>query len=425
MNNLSNLLQIIKGRRSIRQYQEKPVPLEKIKEMIKSALWAPSSCNRQPLFFVIVTDLQLKRYLSSVLGQKHTAKAPVVIVVTIDLSRYGTLSKNDISLYIDAGVAIQNMLLTAHTFGLGCCLIAGRIDEVSIRKVLDLPKDYKVAALLTVGWPKDYPPAPVRKHIRDSYSANKFLQNSGVTPYKKMVFQKQLISRAGWNVTETYNRPQEGIDLFTYTKDRIFEMIKNKGKILFTNTCLGHLVDLGKTNIDYLAGSQDEAWYIKKFINTDTEIVIGNATNLSNVSGEYDCIISPFDLNFMNNNEIEIFVLNSKSILKKDGEIIVIYFNENSFYGLNYKLAKVLKKGLESERNGMLEKPIQSSYIKSHFDNKFSKVWIRTGMFIPPINIAYLSPITIIIPAKLCKKFDFLKNIFKDSGNIAFLIASG
>jgi len=74
----------IRIRRSIRQYLDKPVPQDVLRQVLASAMYAPSACNQQPWQFVVIEDRQLLREVSQINScAAMTAEAPVAILVCL------------------------------------------------------------------------------------------------------------------------------------------------------------------------------------------------------------------------------------------------------------------------------------------------------------------------------------------------------
>jgi nitroreductase len=110
----------------------------------------------------------MKQNLSmAAFGQKDLEEASVVFVVCADEKlaeqSYGVRGK---SLYClqDTAAAIQNILLTAHSLGLGSCWI-GAFKEDEIRQVIKAPKEMRPVALIPVGYPNEAPAARSRRPV--------------------------------------------------------------------------------------------------------------------------------------------------------------------------------------------------------------------------------------------------------------------
>ena len=78
---MNDVLNLLKTRRSIRKYKNKPVEEEKIEKCLEAARWAPSASNRQPWEFIVVKDENTKRKLSTIHPYgKFIADSPVVFI---------------------------------------------------------------------------------------------------------------------------------------------------------------------------------------------------------------------------------------------------------------------------------------------------------------------------------------------------------
>lgn len=163
------LMEAVKGRSSIRKYENKPVEDDKIWEMLEAARWAPNAGNTQTWRFFVVKNEVLKRKLSSAaLNQRHIRAAPVDIVVGYDMEEmYRFYRERGVELYAiqDSAAATQNMLLRAYSLGLATCWV-GAFDEREVAKILNLPKKIRPVAIVAVGYPAEKEETP-RKPLED------------------------------------------------------------------------------------------------------------------------------------------------------------------------------------------------------------------------------------------------------------------
>jgi nitroreductase len=146
-------------RRSVRNYEKKDIPNEFIGQMLEAATRAPTAGNIQPWEFIVVKDIEIKKELAlAALKQRFIEEAPVLIIICANLEKsadkYGERGK---SLYCiqDTAAAIENMLLTAHSLGLGTCWV-GAFEEDEVRKILKIPQKLKPVALITVGFSREH-----------------------------------------------------------------------------------------------------------------------------------------------------------------------------------------------------------------------------------------------------------------------------
>jgi nitroreductase len=153
-------------RKSIRSYENKPVPEDKLNIVLEAARMAPSGANRQPWKFIVVRDNEKRKQLSVASGgQGHVAEAPVVIAAV------GTMPENmmvcDVPGYpVDLSIAVDHMTLAAVDEGLGTCWI-GAFNQDKARDTLGVPKNCKIVALLTLGFPRDSGRPKERKPLEE------------------------------------------------------------------------------------------------------------------------------------------------------------------------------------------------------------------------------------------------------------------
>ncbi len=180
------VLHLIRSRRSIRRYEERPVPAEILWELLEAARWAPSAHNRQPWRFAVLVDAQRKRTLAEAMGERlrrdlladglpageverqvtrsvaRISQAPAAIVAFLsmaDMDQYPDERRQFLERTMavqSVALAVQNMLLLAHAHGLGACWMCAPLfcPEV-VRGVLNVPADWEAQALVTLGYPAE------------------------------------------------------------------------------------------------------------------------------------------------------------------------------------------------------------------------------------------------------------------------------
>ena len=165
------LMDVIKKRRSVRKYKPDPVPDEDIKYILEAARLAPSWANTQCWHFIVVTDEQKRQEIAKD-SMPWCGKAPVVIAACADPEKPGY--KGDIPNYlIDIGIAVEHLILAATERGLGTCWIGG-LHEDPIKKVLRVPDNIRVPAMVTVGYPNHEPKDMGRKNPEEIVSYNSY-----------------------------------------------------------------------------------------------------------------------------------------------------------------------------------------------------------------------------------------------------------
>lgn len=160
---------IIKSRRSIRSFKrDKEISKDVINKILEAAIWAPTAGNVQPWRFFVITNQDIKEQLvSAALDQEFIRDASVVIVVCTNKTEANlSYGKRGVELYSiqDTAAAIQNMLLTVHSLGLGSCWV-GAFSEEMAAKILNLPQEIRPVAILPIGYQAESPSAPKRKSL--------------------------------------------------------------------------------------------------------------------------------------------------------------------------------------------------------------------------------------------------------------------
>jgi len=198
------LMECIKGRRSIRSFKEEAVKDEDILLALEAATFAPSPLNSQPWNFLIIKDDQLKKQMAQPIGTKLNQalgkigadddinilinysrfftffeKAPVVIAVIcrpvtsplIGFLEHAGVSSEELvdtshSEIQSAAAAIQNMLLRLHEMGLGACWMTNPlIAAEELESLLEVKKPWYLIGVIPIGSPALTPSIPRRKKV--------------------------------------------------------------------------------------------------------------------------------------------------------------------------------------------------------------------------------------------------------------------
>ena len=145
----------IKGRRSIRKFTRKPVPVEDLRELISLGGLAASGMNVQPIKYILATGEKADEifprtrwagYLKGKGSPSFEERPSAFILVLNDNS----LRKSGYEL--DAGAAVQNILVAANAKGIGTCWL-GAIDYDEISAIAEIPEGFKLISAIAVGYP--------------------------------------------------------------------------------------------------------------------------------------------------------------------------------------------------------------------------------------------------------------------------------
>ena len=159
-----NVMEAIKSRRSIRSYKDKPVEDEKLKAVLEAARLSPSASNRQERKFIVITDKAMRDKLIDIAnGQQFVGQAPVVIVACATLASH-IMPCGEPSYPVDTAIAVDHITLAAVEQGLGTCWI-GAFKQDEVKKLLGIPENVRVVALLPLGYPDGIPDPRPRKNL--------------------------------------------------------------------------------------------------------------------------------------------------------------------------------------------------------------------------------------------------------------------
>ncbi len=175
---------LIKGRRSIRRYDARPIVRATVDVLLEAGTWAPSAHNRQPWRFAVLIDTAARETLARRMGDRlrearladgddvgdveadasrsfqRISRAPLVIVAF--------LTMEDMDVYADAvrqsaehlmavqgvAMAVNNILVAAHAEGLGACwMCAPLFCSDAVVEATGSPEHWQAQALLTLGYP--------------------------------------------------------------------------------------------------------------------------------------------------------------------------------------------------------------------------------------------------------------------------------
>jgi nitroreductase len=172
---MESIMDIIKKRKSIRKYKDKPLPQDVLSAILEAAKHAPTARNMQQLEYKVVTSKALMEKLTQGLAAVVQSMglplkgppgakpdffrgAPLLIIVTAP--------KDNIFGATEAGLAVQNIMLYAVSVNLGTCFI-GMVREIArdrnLLQMLHIPDNMNIVAALTCGYPDEDPPPKEKK----------------------------------------------------------------------------------------------------------------------------------------------------------------------------------------------------------------------------------------------------------------------
>lgn len=171
---------MIKERRSVRKFKNEKVSRETMNEIMDITRWAPSWGNFQVARYTLIDDESVIKELATEgvngfvynIDTLKNAKGVAVLSFVkgksgkLDEDEYAT-SKANVWEVFDAGISCQTFCLAAHAKGVGTCIM-GVINDESISKIIGLPEEETVAALIVYGYEEGEHANPTpRKDIKD------------------------------------------------------------------------------------------------------------------------------------------------------------------------------------------------------------------------------------------------------------------
>ena len=164
--------ELAKRRQSIRKFSARKISKEKIYKILRCAIEAPSSCNRQSWRFLIIRDKKSFFFLSQIRGISFLKNTSVVICVLIDKNLYIDSKELEYTIYLDGAAAIMNIIYAAEDLGISSCWVnfgALEISETELNrfnKFFKIKPNYKPISLVTLGYGTQNIKKPKRESMK-------------------------------------------------------------------------------------------------------------------------------------------------------------------------------------------------------------------------------------------------------------------
>jgi nitroreductase len=179
---MNDFMTLLKTRRSIRKYQDRPVPQEMLDVLYDAVKWSQSWANTQCWEIINVVDKSLREKIQEAVVKNPATKvvvdAPVLLAVCGKKNSSGYYSgvvktKYGDWMLFDLGIATQSLCLAAHSLGLGT-VVVGLYDHDKVTEILNVPPEYSQVALIPLGFPAKDPTPPNRREISDFIHVDRF-----------------------------------------------------------------------------------------------------------------------------------------------------------------------------------------------------------------------------------------------------------
>jgi len=188
-----DVIEAIKNRRSIRHYKADPLDDEAVNTVLEAAHWAPSWGNMQCWRFIVVRDPKIKGEVAGTLlrvkvdnewvenaAASAFKQAPVLIVLCAELGKAGfradgtpVTEKGDYWFMFDVALAMENLVLAAHSLGLGTVIVGG-FDAGKVAQILEVPTGFTVVTMTPLGFPDHKGQVSPRKELSEVIYIEKY-----------------------------------------------------------------------------------------------------------------------------------------------------------------------------------------------------------------------------------------------------------
>lgn len=155
-----NAYEAILKRRTVRKFKQDKISMDVLKKLVDAARLAPQGANLQPMKYIIVTEKSTvdklfetvgwAAYLKPLRDPKEGERPVAYIVALVDTEIRKTAYD------LDAGLAVENMLIAAVGEGLGTCMLSN-IDREKIASILSIQERYIIHSMIATGLPAEQP----------------------------------------------------------------------------------------------------------------------------------------------------------------------------------------------------------------------------------------------------------------------------
>ncbi|MCM8825711.1 MAG: nitroreductase family protein [Candidatus Omnitrophica bacterium] len=160
----NKILEVIKKRRSVRNFKRVEIPEDIIKDIVDCGRLAPTARNLQPWKFVVITKRPSLEEIAGLTDYgKFLKDASCCILVFCENTKY----------YLEDGcAATENILIAAQAYGIGSCWIAGDKKSYAepIAKIVGAPEKWKLVSIIALGYAAGETACPKKKSLNDVLS---------------------------------------------------------------------------------------------------------------------------------------------------------------------------------------------------------------------------------------------------------------
>lgn len=354
-------LELIKKRKSVRQFSDKKVDLDIVKEILKESQEAPTACNHQLYKFVIITDDKIKKEIVKKSGCVDIiGYAPISIVIMTQVG----WNHNKGSYIQSLGAIAYNIQLSIENKGLSSVWMAGLGKTQKIKDILNVPNVYDILAVISLGYEKKdniNSFKPPRYNIEDKIAVNQFDFSEDLTfPMERK--ENKIIhcwDIEKWSLTQIDNWRGHAIYAGSpskmayvgrnYVKDYAYEIdffTKNivGEDVLFLLSSAGQYpsgIIEKLPNKQYTIHELSDKYF--KFIKARLKLIDKTEDDISYVANmdfnfdkKFDTIIIGQGLEFVPSYIRKMILNNIDKYLKTNGVLLISHLNKHSWYYLHW-----------------------------------------------------------------------------------------
>ena len=393
-----NIKEAIWERRSIRSYKKKNIDKNTLKKIVEAGTMAPSACNQQRYSLIVIEDDIVRNRLINEANAWQIGRSPLALYVVCDKTYNNRKSAN----IVGAAMSIQNMLLYAHSIGIGSIIMAGYGIQSGVREILQIPNNQIIICALSFGYPDENIFNPLKRNVDNLLHYNSFSQSYSPKDPSNWDWEDIL---EFWDTSISAKSPDIGY--YSFFKDEFASAIKflnnnisNRNLVLFDDFAL-YVIELAKQN-----PKSDFDCLVSTKILRDWCMERAESCGLKNIKfhdkinsiDNYDIILLLDTLNRIPKKKIDEIIGIAKDKLNKNGKLILSFINYYSLYGF------YIRKGI-GRRFGP-EVSIKKSIIKNLLKKHNFVINNSCGINLIP-------SFSSLLQLGLSKKFDYLKSIIR------------
>lgn len=184
------MLDIVKKARTYRRFQQKPIGIDVLEELVEMARFAPSGANSQPLRYVICNNADVRKKLFPSIAWAAALKdwdgpaegeRPMAYIMIVSEKHGG----------INTGIAAQTIVLGAMSKGIGACMI-GALKRDQAAEAVNLDSRYNVELLIALGYPGEY---VVVDDVHEGDSLTYYRDDQDVHHVPKIIADELIIAK--------------------------------------------------------------------------------------------------------------------------------------------------------------------------------------------------------------------------------------